>query len=297
MGCGMARPIRFQAAGLAYHVMSRGNNKMRIFLDDLDFARYLQIFRQVTEEFELDAWVICLMPNHSHLVFRTRQPNLSRAIGQLNGTYAQWWNRRHARVGHIYQGRFKAQIVEQSYYLLRLCRYVLMNPVRAALVAHPGDWRWSSYGALAGTAESCVDIPSLLCAIDPDNSPQVRARLIEFVHGYADEEMGAFLRTDRRVIGSEAFAAQFRQKARKASKEVPARERRIGTPSLCNLLAEAVQQGQGLVGGVRAAHAALYPLEEIARCAGLSAKTVAKVVNPRFHPPTDLAPASGDLQT
>ena len=146
----MSRPIRFQGAGLWYHVMARGNNKMRIFLDDLDYARFLGILGSVVEEFELDSWVFCVMPNHSHLVFRTRQPNLSLAMRQLNGTYAQWWNKRHARVGHIYQGRFKAQVIEECTYLLRLCRYVLMNPVRANLVARPWEWRWSSYHALAG---------------------------------------------------------------------------------------------------------------------------------------------------
>jgi REP element-mobilizing transposase RayT len=274
----MSRPIRFQGAGLSYHVMTRGNNKMRIFLDDLDYAQFLGILGTVVEDYELDSWLFCVMPNHFHLVFRTRLPNLSLAMQQLNGTYAQWWNKRHARVGHIYQGRFKAQIIEECTYLLRLCRYVLMNPVRASLVAHPWEWRWSSYHALAGTEQGCVDVPSLLRAIDPDTGETVRARLLEYVDHYADDEIANFLRRDRRVIGSEEFAARFKARARRASIEVPSRERQIGTEPLAQLLAAALQRGDGIHGGIRDAHAALYRMEDIATCAGVSLRTVQRVI-------------------
>ena len=274
----MSRPLRIQQAGLAYHAMARGNNKMPILLDDLDYARLLQIYADVVEEFRLDSWLYCPMPNHWHLVFRTQRPNLSAAMHQLNGTYAQWWNKRHGRVGHVLQGRFKAQIIETDRYLLRLCRYVLMNPVRARLVSRPWEWRWSSYAALAGTAKSCVDVPSLIGAIDPDGRQEVRELLLQYVEDYSDEEMAAFLRSDCRVIGSEEFARQFSRRARAASKEVPARERRIGTPSLTRLLADSLQRGDGLSGGVRAAHAALYEIKDIAGCAGLSPRVVARMV-------------------
>lgn len=302
----MSRPLRIQAPGLVYHVMARGNNKMNIFLDDLDYARLIELLGEVRERFALDLWLYCPMPNHHHLVFRTRLPNLSAAMRGLNGDYAQWWNKRHAHVGHVYQGRFKAQIVEHGTYLLRLCRYVLSNPVRAGLVAHPSQWRWSSYAALAGTRQTCVDTPSFVSAIDPDGGADVRERLLEFVDGYADEEIATFLRKDRRVIGSQAYAAQFTRRARRASPEVPARERRIGT-SLSGLLADAVERGDGLVGGVRDAHAALYAIEEIAECAGLSRKVVTGIVNGSFprgnrrRTPTgaspDLTPERADFQT
>lgn len=292
----MSRPLRFQGAGLVYHLMSRGNNKMRIFLDDLDCARFIEILADAAARFELDLWLFCLMPNHYHLVLRTRTPNISRAIGHLNGAYAQWWNRRHGRVGHIYQGRFKGQIVEQCTYLLRLCRYVLMNPVRGRLVEHPADWRWSSYGALAGASGSYVDVPSLLHAIDPDDAPGVHAQLLEYVDGCADEEMAAFLRSDRRVIGSDTFAAQFTRRARRASREVPLRERRIGTAALASLLAAAVQRGEGLAGGVREAYASLYPIQEIAECTGLSPRSVGRIVNASF-PGRNARNPSADLQT
>jgi putative transposase len=274
----MSRPLRIQGAGLVYHAMARGNNKMPIFLDDLDYARFVEILDEVRHEYELDAWVYCAMPNHSHLVFRTRLPNLSAAMRQLNGCYAGWWNRRHHHVGHVYQARFKAHIVEAATYLLRLVRYVLMNPVRAGLVRHPGDWAWSSYADLAGTRSTCVDVDSLVHAIDPDHHAEVRERLLEFVDGYADDEIAAFLRSDRRVIGSDSFAARFRHEARRASREIPERERRIGTLPLATIVADAVCRGEGLPGGIRAAHDALFSVSEIAACTGLSPVTVRRIV-------------------
>ena len=294
--------------------MARGNNKMRIFLDDLDYARFHGVLDTVVEKFELDAWLVCVMPNHFHLVFRTRRPNLSLAVARLNGTYAQWWNKRHARTGHVFQGRFKAQVVEECTYLLRLCRYVLMNPVRAGLVAHPREWRWSSYGALTGTGHGCVDVPSLLHAIDPNDTPAVRTRLLEYVENYVDDEIAHFLRHDRRVIGSEEFAARFKTRARNSSVEVPIRERRTGTTPLAKLLAAALQRGDGVPEGIREAHAALYELADIAKCAGVSLQTVRRIVGgegrrrlargtaavsdvPRDREIPDLAPASADLQT
>src|SRR5205085_447618 len=108
-------------------------------------------------------------PNHYHLVFRTRQANLSAAVHYLNAEYARWWNRRHAHIGHVFQGRFKAQIIESGVYLLRLVRYVLLNPVRANLAKHPSRWRWSSYKYLAtNEVGRLVNTSSLLVAVDPD---------------------------------------------------------------------------------------------------------------------------------
>ena len=278
----MSRPLRPVAPGLTYHVMARGNNKMAIFLDDLDHVRFLEILADVVSDFEIDSWLNCLMPNHFHLVFRTRQPNLSLAVGHLNSTYARWWNKRHQHVGHVFQGRFKAQVVETSVYLVRLCRYVLLNPVRGGLCSHPAEWPWNSYKALTSiTSSNCVDVESLLCQVDKENPEAIRARLIDYVEPASDPEMAAFIRSDRRVIGTEAFAAQFRPLARAAPTEVPARERRVGTPGVAGILAEAVRSGQGLPVGVRHAHDARYSLSEIARCAGLSRNTVQRIVNGR----------------
>jgi putative transposase len=274
----MSRPLRFQGAGRIYHVMSRGNNKMQIYLDDLDYSRFLAILDDARERYELDMWLHCLMPNHYHLVLRTRRANLSLAIAHVNGTYGQWWNKRHRRVGHVYQGRFKAQVVEACTYLVRLCRYVLMNPVRSHLVSAPWRWKWSSYHALTGTGATGIDVESLLTAIDPDQRV-ARTRLLEYVNGYSDDEMAALVRRDHRVIGSDEFAKQFAAEARRGSSEVPMRERRTGTAALVTLLADAVGRGAGLQAGAIEAYLAKYPIEAIAECAGLSPRSVQRLID------------------
>lgn len=280
----MARPLRPQLAGLIYHSMGRGNNKMNIFIDDLDRFRFLSILGKVTAKYEVDCWTSCLMGNHYHLILRTRQANVSAAMRQLNGVYAQWWNKRHARVGHVFQGRFKGQIVEDGIYLLRACRYVMLNPVRGGLCTTPDQWLWSSYRALAGltTSPSYLDVDSLLQRLGGGHVVDLRSRLIEFVNDRSDEAMAKFFREDTRVIGSEEFAAQFQPTALIGSREVPARERRIGTPSLARILAGAIESAEGLSIGIVRAHRDFdYPVEDIARCAGLSPKTVMKVLRSR----------------
>jgi putative transposase len=133
----MARRRRIQTPDLVRHVMARGNGRMTIFLDDYDHRQFIQLFRGIVDEFRLECWNYCLMPNHYHATVRPALPNISTAMQQLHSRYAQWWNRRHAKVGHVFQGRFKAQIVQRDGYALALSRYVALNPVRARLVERP----------------------------------------------------------------------------------------------------------------------------------------------------------------
>jgi REP-associated tyrosine transposase len=261
--------------------MSRGNNKMTIYRDDRDYGRFFAILADVLQEYEVDCWVHCAMPNHYHLVWRTRQANLSKAMRQLNGVYAQWWNRRHGRVGHVFQGRFKAQIVEDSLYLLRLCRYVLLNPIRAGLASTLGEWQWSSYRALIGDGadSTFLDVDSLLSRFGDPAIDNVRARLIEFVSEPLDSEMAAWIRGDRRVIGCEAFIARFRQKALSASEEVPSPERHLASPSLATILTSSLRRSGGLNTGIVRAHSDhAYSVAEIARCTGLSTSTISRIL-------------------
>jgi putative transposase len=130
--------------------MSRGNGRMRIFLDDRDYRKFQFVLGDVADEFDLEVWDFCVMPNHYHLAVCPRKANLSIAIKQLNSVYAMWWNATHQTVGHAFQGRFKDQIVQREGYLWALCRYIARNPVRAKLVDDPSQWRWSSYRATAG---------------------------------------------------------------------------------------------------------------------------------------------------
>lgn len=152
----MARPLRIEFPGAIYHVTSRGDRRDAIFTDDADRRILLGIMAQAMERFDAQVLAYCLMGNHYHLVLHTRQANLSLVMRHLNGVYTQAFNRRHDKVGHVFQGRFKAVLVDRDNYLLALCRYVELNPVRAHLVVAAEDWPWSSYLAHAGRADSPV---------------------------------------------------------------------------------------------------------------------------------------------
>jgi REP element-mobilizing transposase RayT len=146
----MARPLRLAFAGGVYHVTARGNERKPIVRDDADRARFVDTLAAMVEQYGVlcHAWV--LMDNHYHLLLETPTPNLSRAVRHLNGIYTQSFNRRHRRVGHLFQGRFKAIVVDKESHLLELCRYVVLNPVRAGVVKTPSAYPWSSYRATAG---------------------------------------------------------------------------------------------------------------------------------------------------
>ncbi len=148
----MARPLRLNFAGGVYHVTARGNERKAIVRDDTDRRLFLDTLARTIAQHRVrcHAWV--LMRNHYHLLLETPTPNLSLALRHLNGIYTQAFNRRHHRVGHLFQGRFKAIVVEKDAYLLELCRYIVLNPVRAGVVSQPRAYAWSSYWATGGEA-------------------------------------------------------------------------------------------------------------------------------------------------
>jgi putative transposase len=148
----MSRPLRIEFPGAVYHVTSRGDRREPIYRDEVDRGAQLDVLAQAMDRFDAQVLAYCLMGNHYHLVLHTRQGNLSRLMRHFNGVYTQAYNRRHGLVGHLFQGRFKAILVDREAYLLALCRYVERNPVAAGLVKAVGDWPWSSYRAHVGQA-------------------------------------------------------------------------------------------------------------------------------------------------
>jgi putative transposase len=121
-----------------------------VYLDAIDRFRFLHRLEEVVAGFGWLVHAYCLMPNHFHLVIQTPEPNLSAGMHRLNFLTAQSFNRRHDVDGHLFQGRFKSPLVESETHMIELSRYVVLNPVRAGLVRHPADWRWSSYRAAVG---------------------------------------------------------------------------------------------------------------------------------------------------
>ncbi len=137
-----------------YHVTSRGDGRAAIYLDDGDREAFLNILGEVCRRMHWVCNAHGLMTNHSHLVLETPEPNLPRGMRQFNGVYTQRFNRHHGRVGHVFQGRYKAILVDREPYLLHLVRSVVLNPVRAGMVTSPEQWRWSSYQATVRQAHT-----------------------------------------------------------------------------------------------------------------------------------------------
>lgn len=146
----MARRPRVEYPGAFYHVITRGNQRQRIFYDDQDPNKYLSLLRALKETFDFRLHAYVLMLNHVHLLVETSEIPLSRIMQRLGSAYTQYFNRRHQLMGHLFQGRYKAILCDKDSYLLELTRYLHLNPVRVKAVKDPREYRWSSYGAYLG---------------------------------------------------------------------------------------------------------------------------------------------------
>ncbi|MCU1383060.1 MAG: hypothetical protein JWL71_1757 [Acidobacteria bacterium] len=273
----MARPLRLHIPGALYHVMSRGNARQQIFVDDEDYEYFLHRLAVTSARFGARTVTYCLMKNHFHVLLESGPLPLSRMMQQLNSSYSQRFNVRHERVGHVLQGRFKAPIIDGDAYFLRVLRYIALNPVRSHLVAHPGDWPWSSYRALAGLAPP----PPFLAADvvwDAFGVDRVRAceRFAAFTAaGLTD---GDEVPSRALVSGSDAFVARVATAAERYADEgeVIYAERFACRPGLDRLFADATDAA-ALDRSMRAAFEQYgYTLREIGGVIGRSPATVCK---------------------
>jgi len=149
----MARPLRIEYPGAYYHVINRGNNQEKIFKNDRDREKFLQYLEKAGERFSIIFHTYCLMSTHFHLLVQTPQPNLSVAMQWINVSYATYFNRKGGRHGHLFQGRFKAILIDADEYLKHLSRYIHLNPLRAKLVKSLSKldrYGWSGHGVIMG---------------------------------------------------------------------------------------------------------------------------------------------------
>jgi len=231
----MARQLRIEIAGGLYHIMSRGNAKAPIFLDDADRIKFIDRLATTVDTFRWRCYAYCLMSNHYHLLIETPEANLSAGVHLLNGTYTQSFNRKWSRTGHVFQGRFKSIIVEKESYLLELSRYIVLNPVRSGIVRSPEDYQWSSYKANAGL----IPAPGFLFTqwiadfFNGANSSESVRAYVEFVK--SPEEPPEAIREKRGIVlGGSKFIEQLRPLMQnvQASGEFPREQRLLARPSL-----------------------------------------------------------------
>lgn len=143
----MARPLRIEYEGALYHVTARGNEKRKVYFTETDYKKFLEYVKQAAEKYGIVLHCYVLMSNHYHLIIETPEANLSKAMHHINSSYTAYINRKRNRAGHLFQGRYKAIVVDKDSYLLELSRYIHLNPVRAGIVEKPEDYPWSSYKA------------------------------------------------------------------------------------------------------------------------------------------------------
>ena len=172
----VVRPPRIELARGVFHVVERGNERALVFRDDQDRERFLEILGEVAGRYRWRVLGYCLMGNHFHLLVMTLEPTLARGLRQLNGVYAQWFNRRHRRVGHLFQGRYKAVSVQTDAHLRRAVRYVIRNPIPAGLSSKPEQWQWTSHHATVYRAAAGVVAVEAVLACFADDRPEALRR-------------------------------------------------------------------------------------------------------------------------
>jgi REP element-mobilizing transposase RayT len=237
----MARPLRIEIPGGTYHVTSRGNEKRSIFRTNKDRETFLQLLGEAVQRFgwNVTAWV--LMSNHFHVVIQTPEPNLSRGMQWLLGSYVGIFNKRHRRSGHLFQGRFKSIIVEKERHFANLIRYVVLNPVRAGIVARPEDYRWSSYRSSAALAEApkWFDMNAVLESFGGDNDLG-RAAYRQFVLDNLGVDDPLWQELNNGIyLGSEQWAKLMREhvESKPRSTDHPVVQRAVGRPKMHEIVA------------------------------------------------------------
>jgi REP element-mobilizing transposase RayT len=277
----MARPLRFEFSGALYHITARGNGRCSIFLGevDKDRAAFLDVLAGTCKRFNWICHAYCLMSDHYHLLVETPDANLSKGMRQLNGIYIQLVNRTHGRVGHLFQGRFKAILVERESYLLELARYVLLNPVRAGMVRPPGEWPWSSCLATAGEtpAPKFVATDWLLRAFAETRDDSV-VRYRRFVaEGIGAAGPWMELKGHQISLGSEPFVSRMQAliDPKRPLQEIPKRQRRAQPKPLDEYVSRYPDRDRALAEAYRTG---AYSMQILAEHFGISRMTASRPV-------------------
>lgn len=209
----MARPLRIEYSGALYHVLNRGVERRKIFGGDRDCEEFLGIIRALFPRYRVTLHAYCLMPNHYHLFLRTPLGKLRRFMQELGGDYGMYYNKRHHRVGPLFQGRYKAQLVDKDEYALQLSRYIHMNPVMAGMARKPEDYRWSSYRTYMGAGKADTYLHTgFLLAMFQGNAGRRRAAFRSFTLDKAGEGFSPVRESVGGVIaGAEGFVRWVRK--------------------------------------------------------------------------------------
>lgn len=273
----MSRPLRLQFAGALYHVTARGDRRQAIYRDDTDRYAWLERLARVCDRFNFTVHSFCQMTNHYHLLIETGEANLSVGMRQLNGQYSQYFNRRHQLVGHVFQGRYTAILVQKDNHLRELARYIVLNPLRAGVVASVDAWPWSSHAMMIQRMQSppWLETDWLLSQFGTCRSAAIDTYL-QFVA--AGVGISSPLKNVRHqvLLGDDEFVARHRA-ARPAelSNEVKRDQRGIFALSLAEYQAQFVDRDMAIA---KAYSSTAYTMREIAEHFKVHYQTVSRIV-------------------
>lgn len=275
----MARPLRLEFTGALYHVTARGDRKKDIYEDDDDRHAFLSVLAGVADRFNWLVHAYCLMSNHYHLLIETPDGNLAKGMRQLNGVYTQYSNRRYGRTGHLFQGRYKAILVQKESYLLEVARYVVLNPVRAQMVRSAGDWPWSSYRATAGRRDTPAWLTTdwILSAFASRRADAV-LKYRRFVSEGRGQPAPWHALANQVLLGDEHFVDDMQNRLRQQNRdlaEVP-RHQRPGRALSLDHYAESASSRNAAIAAAYGSGG--YSMSEIGAHFGLHYSTVSRII-------------------
>ena len=240
----MARKPRIEITGGLYHIITRGNNRMRIFQSQDDYLKFLAFLESQKAKRPFYLYAYCLMPNHIHLLAEMQDDPISRVMHGLLTSYSQYHNRKYKKIGHLFQGRYKGILCQSDRYLGELVRYIHLNPVRAKMIARAEDFEYSGHRAYLGLDRSgLVDAESVLRHFGA-NKKRAISVYTEFVDAALNQKSQReyYLASEGRMLGSEEFLDEVKHRI---GDHMGKRERRIGKPDLQAIL-KAAEKASGL---------------------------------------------------
>lgn len=211
----MARPLRVEYPGAVYHIISRGIEGKEILSSDIEKKRLLKILSEAKAVYKIELYLYCLMKNHYHIVIETLLGNISQVMHWINGTYTNWYNNRHQRKGHLFQGRYKGIVVDKDEYLLELSRYIHLNPVKAGIVKLPEGYQWSSYRAYLESEDSkLVKIDFILNQMGRD-AASARKHHRDFVMAGIEEDVDLMNKVAKGfILGRDEFIKKIEERVK-----------------------------------------------------------------------------------
>jgi REP element-mobilizing transposase RayT len=259
-------------------VTVRGNAREDIYHDDIDRQQFLLLLQNAVNRYDWYYHAYYLMDNHYHLLIETNSPTLSKGMKYLNGTYTQYLNRQHQRVGHVFQGPFKAILVQKDAYLLELARYIVLNPVRAQMVRSAKAWRWSSYRATAGYEknDACLTTEWILAGFDNTKSI-AQQRYRDFVKAGKEQPSPWQWLKNQIYLGDDDFVndMQRKLKSEQSLKDIPRRQKQAPVKPLSFFVDRYKNRDEGMAQAYLSGH---YTLAQVGEYFGVSYATVSRAV-------------------